>query len=233
MSRRSDAARAVWRRSALLLALVFASPALAGQAGRSDAAQANAARRTMRAFATCVVHIAREGHRPRARLVAFLSSSPTSAEGGSAAQDLMIPQCLNHGARVPEWYVEQLRLSPQLLRGQFFRTLYLDQQRSRSVVRIRREEIKAGFALPQADGLAPLQRFGDCVVSGNPAGAAAAIRQDPGSTGETVAYRALSEALSRCVQGGDTLRFSRSVLEGVLAEALYKQANGLPPAAGA
>ena len=68
------------------------------------------------------------------------------------------------------------------------------------------------------------------------AGADRAVRAAVNSSGEGIAYAALGSAFNNCVAEGNTIRFSRSLLEAILSEALYRRVTGLAPtnaAAGA
>jgi hypothetical protein len=74
-----------------------------------------------------------------------------------------------------------------------------------------------------------LQRFGDCVVSANPADARALVLATAATQAERAAIARLGPALGGCVAPKNQVRFSRAVLQGVLAEALYKRAAASEP----
>ena len=186
------------------------------------------ARATMRTYVACIVKDARGGGNVHKRLVAFLSTSPGSAAGRAAGLKLSTPDCLGQ-ARTTTSYVSQLRFQPDLLRGEVFRALYLQRLAQPSKPSVQPAEIAAGWA-SKGDEAAMIRRFGDCVVDVDRINAAAAINSDVVSPAETDAYRALNPALAQCISPGQTLHFSRAVLEGALAEGLYRQATGNGPA---
>lgn len=209
-------------------AAVLAPPVAGAEPRRPPVKEADAARATMRIYATCLVAGAWSKSR-HAQLIGFLTVAPQSDAGAKAAQKLSTPDCLSKAAKEGQ-YVAMLRFKADLIRGELFRALYLEQVKPPAHVHVPRAELEPGFNLGDTEVITTLQRFGDCVVAANPTSAAGAISPEVGSEAETHAYRALGSALGGCLPTGASWRFSRAVLEGVLAEALYKRATA--PAAG-
>ena len=205
----------------LATAIGAAAPAATTQAG----GDANEARRTMRVYLECLVKGAGSGAAHK-RLVAFLGQSPNAPGANAAGRALATPDCLRMAATVTT-YVSRLRFQPALLRGEAFRGLYLQRVARPDRVVVAPAEIQSGWSTEAGDVAGSLRGFGDCVVRLDRAGADAAVRAGVGSEEEAAAYRALGSTLSRCVAPDSTLRFSRAVLEGVLAESLYRQATGV------
>ncbi len=123
----------------------------------------------------------------------------------------------------------ELRMPANVLRGAFFTVLY-------------RNAYSAGppslhpTALGFSDGASPpytdkqqqwiaLRQFADCVVRGDIGGAHAALLAQPGSKAEAGAFARLSPHLGACLPRGSTLKFSRSILSGLFAEVMNRQAE--------
>ena len=211
--------------------LLLACHGIAGMAEAKGRTEADEARWTMRVYLQCIVKDARRGT-AHARLVAFLSQSANNPDVNDAASAIATPDCLRMAATSFS-YVAKLRFAAPLLRGEAFRALYLAEPAPAGRAAVRPGEIAVGWSTMPEDPATPMRNFGDCVVAIDRMQADAAIRADVVSAAETAAYRALGPAMARCVQPNSSLRFSRAVLEGVLSEALYRQAKGVTPAVAA
>lgn len=64
--------------------------------------------------------------------------------------------------------------------------------------------------------------FGECVVRAGPAESHALLQTEVTRDAEQAAFAALLPHFSACVPAGASLRFSRPVLRGIVAEALYE-----------
>ena len=71
--------------------------------------------------------------------------------------------------------------------------------------------------------------FGDCVVKRDPALARAVVLAPTASAGQDEAFKDLAPNLGSCLLKGQSLAFSKPVLEGVLAEVLYREAASPTP----
>jgi len=78
-----------------------------------------------------------------------------------------------------------------------------------------------GWHFPSDDPFAPLQMIGECAVRSNPGGTRAVIEAPVGSPAENEAYRTVIPSLKACLPANNTYKFSRTVLEGLFAEAIY------------
>ncbi|WP_425229845.1 hypothetical protein [Sphingomonas sp.] len=203
-------------------ALSLAGAAASAQDNRNDRAR-DEARTVMRAFGACLVdHASMTG--PHGRLVVFLNTPPTGRDGARTGTAVSDPECLTRASS----YVSgvRMRFRADLLRGAVFRALYL--QRGRTP--IARAEIEPGFAQPETAVITALQHFGDCVVAGDATNADLAIRGAAGTAAESGAYQALAPVMGACLPRGRQWRFTREVLEGVLAEGLYRRTTAPAPA---
>lgn len=167
-----------------------------------DVSEEDRARQTMNSYAACLV-------RTRSVKVSRALARPT-AEVQSALAGLADSSCLNDG---------KLKMSGDLLRGALYRALYL-----RDFARTAPVSDAAPGAVPASSDV--LQQFGYCVDQADPLNARAFVASVPATGAERAALQGLGPALSRCVAPGNNVRFSRSTLQGVLAEAAYRRATG-------
>ena len=84
-----------------------------------------------------------------------------------------------------------------------------------------------GASIP--DVVVFLRQLGDCVIREKPAEAHAFVLALPYSDEESEALNGLMPALALCTPEGQTLKFSRPMLRGAIAEALYKAATYTGP----
>ena len=216
----------------LFVVAAYGDEASAVSKSKSKLSDEDQARVTMQIYSRCLVRLGHSGA-AHTRLVKFLAQSDGPSADTAAAASLARPDCLRDAATASS-YVSTLRFKPSLLRGAVFRTLYLE----RTAVpyhgeAVRPSEIEAGWSSPADDSSKALREFGECTIANDRTDAEAAVRADVASETETAAYHALDPALSRCLPSDRTMRFSRSVLEGVLSEALYRQLVGVIPVATA
>lgn len=186
---------------------------------------ASEAREVMRQYVQCMLgHI--DGSRRQQQLVRFLTG-PNTAETYKQASNLQVGECLGPSDAAFGYY-SRLSANPVLMRGAIFRALYL------GLVKGTKSPVKASqlaAAWNEADEQRrATQKFGDCVVARDRTNADLAVRSDVRSEAEIKAYQALQPAFANCVVEGNSMRFSKSVLEGILSEALYKQVGGIVPA---
>jgi hypothetical protein len=77
-------------------------------------------------------------------------------------------------------------------------------------------------ASPAIKQQAALLWLGDCIVKRDRAAASEVLLQPIGSKAQRQAYTRLNPNLGPCLPEGMKLTFSKSILEGALAEALYR-----------
>jgi hypothetical protein len=160
----------------------------------------------------------------------YLAGPPTLERARTTGAYGMVQMCVNSWGSGRDRYIESMQFAPELLRGGLFRALYLDRFGPKAPV-LRAASETSAWRLPDSDRYALMQRFGECVALGNPQAAVAAITSDVGTVREGAAYASLAPTLSKCVMSGSQIRFSKSTIEGVVAEALYHLSGGPTPTA--
>lgn len=177
------------------------------------------ARATMRHYGQCLVNTP-AGELTHAAVLVLLTR-PDGTLTAKETQRLRVPECLDRKDTAFD-YDTQLSFAEPLLRGAIFRALYFGplkpQVRSWATANAIAPAWSSG-----GDARAALQKFGGCVVNADPATAERALKAAPVSADEGNAYQDLAPALGRCVAEGVALQLSKSVLEGILAEALYRR----------
>lgn len=182
---------------------------------------ADQAHETMRKYASCLVFEANSS-RERTRLIEFLSVSPEGADADARLQRTIKPDCLYNVSADSVL----LRFSAPLLRGEVFRELYLDLAANPRRAPITRAQIADAWSTDNFRGnFAGTQHFADCVIAADPAAADALMRVKVGSAEQTAAVNRVAAHMGPCLTNGATLQMSRIVLEGAVAEALYRRAT--------
>lgn len=210
-------------------AAILAAPtgALAGDSAKAAKVAKDDGRMVMRDFAKCLV--GKYSVKLSKNIDAFLAMSPYAAGAGEMGRKLAIPDCLS--SRYAGTYVSMLRMAPPLLRGALFHARYERQFARRPVGAFAPYDVKASWHVPLEDQFAPYQAIGECAVRADPGSSRAVMDADIGSKAEDAAFAALVPALQKCMPQNGTYRFSRAVLEGLLAEALYNlSATAVAPA---
>lgn len=187
---------------------------------RRDAEQES--RRVLADFVECVI-----ARNPRG-LVEYLAATPSTQEahrlgtrmvGGGRAR---ASRCLNSG---------ELRFVDSLLRGAVFEMLFRRDYAGRELPRFVDMRLASDTPIaPQDDNEQArrwnaLNRFSNCVVRLDTQSARALILSDVNGSEETEAFNALQEDLNQCMFFGSELSFSRPLLRGVIAEAVYMHAK--------
>jgi hypothetical protein len=189
---------------------------------------ANEAHVTLRQFASCIVSGAGTS-RERRELATFLRTSPDDAAVVKQTNKIVREYCLNGtGADYA-----LLRFDSSILRGAIFRQLYLDVG-TKSSAPVTRDEISSVWSPSVGGNFGANQRFGDCIVAADQNAADAFVRAKVGSAQQDASLQAVMSRMSGCLTQGLTLKMSRVVLDGVLAEALYRNvtAPGVVNSAG-
>jgi hypothetical protein len=196
----------------------FTPPSLKDRAQRRANAGAN---ETMRGFTTCLADT--DNKREHEALVSFLKLPPEDGRTSASARKLSRPECL-YGAGAD--YVT-VRYSNDLLRGGLFRALYLNTLRSPPRKSVDRQEIESVWNDLISGNFGAMIRYGDCIVASDKSAAEAFLTSRVDSAEQSAAVRKLGPTLGKCLKPGATLQLSRMVLEGVLAEALYRRATAV------
>lgn len=171
-----------------------------------------AAQITMNRFMTCVVQ------RSRKQAERFVALPPESAETSTMARSLATSECLHEG---------ELRFQSRLMRGGAYQALY---RADYGVAVPANLATRATVRPPAGQGAAAEQygallNVGDCVARVNAIATHDLLLSDPAAAAEATAISKLMPSLSACMPQGVTLRFSKPVLRGVLAEAAYRLAK--------
>ena len=178
---------------------------------------ANEAHETLRRFASCLVSGA-EATREKRDLAAFLQTSPEDPAVNPRADKILRENCV-YGTGAES---ALLRFQPTLLRGAIFRQLYLDLGRP-SPSPVTRGDISSAWSPDVSGTFAANQRFGDCIVAADQHAADGFVRAKVASPQQDASLQEVMKRMSRCLTQGLTLQMSRVVLDGVLAEALYRK----------
>lgn len=187
-------------------ALLAPSPSQAQRAAglsQRDIPPAEQARDTLNRYAVCLVDARR---RSVERALAIADLRERQAELARIAA----PKCLDGG-----W----IRMSEPLFRGALYRALYLEKFGRDTPTRLDQADL-------EADSISdPLLKFGDCVAMRAQAATHAFVVETPMTDEEDAALSELGPVLGECIDPTQQIEFSRSSLQALLAEALYKRAS--------
>jgi hypothetical protein len=203
-----------------MLALVAgAAPALAqdGKAPESKAPTSEE-RQLIARYATCLFDIS--GY--KFRTVVDLPFGDTASVNGMYR--LLDPNC------VPSTPRNEVRFrSPSLvvLRGSLYEELYRQDFGKAPAIASFDDTPSPAYPLsktrPQyAVAYRVAMDFGECVVRAAPSEARALVLSPVATPAESEAIRAITPALGTCVDAGQSMELSRSVVRGAVAEALYR-----------
>ena len=193
--------------------------------------------RIMLQFAECTV----KTRKFRPDVDRFLRTSPSDPEFGTLGRSFVRDSCVSVGFEQIE-----MRFDPVLFRYSLFEARYrteFGKGPPPSVVGLPPLNLDSEFDLTITRGLqgvAPLppliifmRSLSECVIRQKPAEAHALIVAKPYTPVETKALDAVRQMLAECTPEGHTLTFSRPMLRGAIAEALYKAATYTGPRAPA
>lgn len=187
---------------------------------------ADAGHEALRRFAGCLVSGA-DATRDRRDLTAFLATSPEDEAVNARAVRIAKPNCV-YGSGADSTL---LRFQPGLLRGAIFRELYLELD-GKSPAPVTREDIASAWS-SASGSFAANQRFGGCIVEADQHAADSFVRARVSSVEQQASLRDVMARMSGCLTQGLTLQMSRVVLDGVLAEALYRKVSAPHTGGGA
>ena len=185
--------------------------------------KADRARLVMLEFGQCTVRY----NLPGARKVSLLF--PWTPEFVQQAKKISESECL-----LGEGAVAELRSSPNLMRGAIYQAFYLDRFR-RAAPQLAAGPLDlsaetAGQDQGRVQLYVALRRFGECVVRAAPAESRAVLLAPIGTKEEAAAYQALAPNLGPCLQQGQSVTFSKSMLGGLIAEVAYRLSTQAPSA---
>jgi hypothetical protein len=205
----------------MLLCGGLAAPAHA-QAGEKRAASAKESTRLMLQFAECTV-----GKRKfRPSIDRFLRMSPAKPEFGTLGVSFAKDKCVP-----PAFGTVEMHFDTLLFRYGLFEALYrreFAKSPPPSVADLPPLDIAGEFD-PRGATIPPvvifLRQLGECTMRLKTAEAHAFVLAQPFSDAETEALNGMMPGLGECMPEGQTMKFSRPMLRGAIAEALYKAAT--------
>lgn len=176
------------------------------------------AEQTMAEFLRCEVKSA------KGRAAALAFTREVAGSPSTYPQRLIKSSCAPRGSR--------MAMNPEMVRMSLFSALYARDFAGGEpmVARIAADDIAKEFDGPPSESTLALRRFGDCAVTKDVADSRALVLSKLYSDDEQRAINALRPALGQCVAEGQALRFSRTIIRGAIAEALYKM-SAAPAAA--
>lgn len=210
----------------LLMALMVASPSMAqsiiprpgpATADREGISKGDSARRTMDAYAKCVLG------RKRRLVLEALALPSGSLEQSQAFSELVIDSCIDSA---------ELHFSEPAFRGSFY-TALVRARFARKDVALRPEPVNySKRPLPEGSSppippVAQLLNFASCVIHKDSKNARDAIAAAAGSPKEEAAMAELSKVYGECPSSDRQVRSSKSILKGALAEAYYREVDSL------
>ena len=168
------------------------------------------ARATLNAYAACLIQF-----RPQA-VIAFLKLPVGSHEADVFTSRLSVSECLSE---------EQLSASRTAIHGALYISLY-KQSYGRVAPSLSAEPIDYKSDIPaevsaRATTYVAARRFAECVVRSDPIASRVLVLSQVGSTDERDAFARISPQLSSCLAQGTEIKFSKTILSGLIAEALY------------
>jgi hypothetical protein len=171
------------------------------------------ARSVMHDFAKCVLK------RSRPAVDAYLATYSGSKPARAFAARLATDKCLNGG---------NLNFNEALLRASIYNILYVSEFPPAPLPNLKDVEPidytqPAGiesYGDPRAQAL--LRQFADCVVRAKSSEAHALMFTKVGSVPEARVFDSMQPSLAPCMTKDVTVKFSRSVLRGIIAEVLYR-----------
>ena len=210
-----------------------------------ERAMSDEARSTVRMAADCAVQT-RLNSRTGRDIVAFLGMSPSDpAVGRKVNLNGLTYQDLQGGAPYPDhsWAaalrncmftrrpsgkgaVGQVSFTPLLIRGMMFRGLYLKEFGQHAASQPLAAVQTPTWRFADGDAFNSLQAYGECVVRRDAEGARAILLAPTASREEQVAYGRMKPAFADCLSPGATMRFSKAVIEGLVAEGLFHLSGG-------
>jgi hypothetical protein len=174
-------------------------------------------RSTLRRVMTCVVSSDLFNRNGRG-IFPFLANSQNVHSIDYIRFRVSFQNCLdneNHDGR----YVELLHMWGPQIRGQIFRSLFLKADQGKLLQAIN-DNTKSFMPMPPDYQSQSTRIFGSCVARLDSVNSRAILNNPVASPAENAAYEALKPTFSQCITPGNTIRFSKQVIEGAVAEGL-------------
>lgn len=174
------------------------------------------ARVVLNAYAQCLVARNRRG------VDAILAEKPIPRRSSPAFQRLAVSECLDAAS---------MRFSPELFAGALYlAVLRADFERAERIPALQSVDYAKDQNLndPVVQQYVASRHFSNCVVMAAPKETANLLFSREGTAQETAAISQLMPFLNSCLSQGQTIRFSRPVLLGWLAESMYRSATSAP-----
>jgi hypothetical protein len=168
------------------------------------------ARRWMDSFAACVVK--RTPH----KIEAYLGTSPGSEQASVLGRRLATDECISTGEAQFDDSVLRWAIYEQLYRKQYAKSGPTDFSMTPAI------DYAAGGSKADSGQSVALRQFADCVSRASPVQARSLTLSPIGSSVEQAAFTAIMPRLEACLPKTVTLKFSKSVLRGLIAETLYR-----------
>jgi hypothetical protein len=194
-----------------LMPLSIVLPAYAGDMSASDSA-----RSSLRRVFDCAVEGNVYFHNSRG-IFSILTGIQEPKDAGIFLREInsCIDQNNYEGRRVAK-----LKFTPVLMRGQIFRALYVnDYGRSKSKELLSKFQLMT--ELPQTSPYYAIREFGICVVAKDTENSRKITSLPTAGAEEKEGYAALKSTFSDCVAPGNTIKFSKTIIEGAVSEALF------------
>jgi hypothetical protein len=217
--------------TAFFVALVVAAPVLAegiiprtgpATADREGKFSGDLARKTMDQFAACVLD------RRRKTVLQALAMPSDSPEQNEQFGKLAKTDCIASA---------EMHFNGPAFRGSLYKALVRKQFGRKDVFQppAPGADIQASATenVSNTPGEAGLLKFASCVIRKDPENARSAILATAGSQAEDDAMAALANVYGQCLYQDNTLRFSKTRLLGLLAEAYYRDASAAAEIAAA
>ena len=185
-------------------------------------ASSEQAQRTLQRYSDCVV----KQSALTDEVAHYLRQPVTSAEATEATKALIVPRCLTTGGGQT-----QMTMRGPLFRGALYEAIYRDRHARRAVdfsTAAPLELAKEYDSEPVVEDVY-FRSFGDCVARGAAGPSRALVLSKSGTPQERDALTAIQPVLPDCLPKDQTLKFSRPILRGVIAEALVKLSSAATP----
>lgn len=173
------------------------------------------AQRTMQRYSDCIVKRSALDD----EVEAFLRQPADSPASHGAAMKLVVPACMPRAVGQTE-----MRMQGPLFRGAIYEAMYRDRfaKRAPDFAAVPPLELAKEFDGEPAAQDTYFRVFGDCVARQASDVSHRLLLSSAGSAQESAALAAAQPTLGICLPKDQTLKFSRPVLRGIVAEAMVK-----------
>jgi hypothetical protein len=198
---------------------ILSPPVFAKADTRNDGREAASemeGEKAMAEFAQCVV---RSNSREK-KALAYLQIPESDPALHHAGYQIARSDCARRGA--------QMRFKETLFSRSLYTALYQKYYRATPPaddLNIAPADYRSEFTvtkIPVGDAQLALRTFGDCATKQNPKAVHDFVLSDLRSEAEKATVSKVVESLQQCLELDMTLKFSRTILKGLVAESLYK-----------